>query len=61
MVPFHMTLLKSEQIVSWMMNEFIHWPKPYLFLSTTCDEISSRMIEILILKIIKIRLFLILY
>jgi hypothetical protein len=29
-----------------MMDEFIHWPKPYLHLSTTCDEILSRMIEI---------------
>ena len=28
------------------MDEFIHWPKPYLLLSTTCDEILSRMIEI---------------
>ena len=24
-----------------MMDEFIHWPKPYSFLSTTCDEILS--------------------
>ena len=21
---------ESEQIMSWMMDEFIHWPKPYL-------------------------------
>jgi hypothetical protein len=27
------------------MDEFIHWPKLYLLLSTTCDEILSRMIE----------------
>ena len=29
-----------------MMDEFIHWPKPYLLLSPTCDEILSWMIEI---------------
>ena len=29
-----------------MMDEFIHWPKPYLLLSATCDEILSWMIEI---------------
>ena len=29
-----------------MMDEFIHWPKPYLLLSATCDEILSSMIEI---------------
>ena len=29
-----------------MMDEFIHWPKPYLLLSTNCDEILSWMIEI---------------
>ena len=28
------------------MDEFIHWPKPYLHLSATCDEILSWMIEI---------------
>ena len=28
------------------MDEFIHWPKPYLLLSATCDEILSWMIEI---------------
>ena len=27
-----------------MMDEFIHWPYPYLHLSTTCDEILSWMI-----------------
>ena len=36
----------SEQILSWMMDEFIHWSKPYMLLSTTCDEILSWMIEI---------------
>ena len=29
-----------------MMDEFIHWPKPYLLLSATSDEILSWMIEI---------------
>ena len=28
-----------------MMDEFIHWPKPYLLLSATCDEILSWMIK----------------
>ena len=27
------------------MMEFIHWPKPYLLLSATCDEILSWVIE----------------
>ena len=29
-----------------MVDEFIHWPKPYLLLSITCNEILSWMIEI---------------
>ena len=29
-----------------MMEEFNHRPKPYLLLSSTCDEILSWMIEI---------------
>ena len=29
-----------------MTDEFIHWPKPYLLLSATCDEILSGMIDI---------------
>ena len=29
-----------------MMDESMHWPKPYLLLSPTCDEILSWMIEI---------------
>ena len=29
-----------------MMNGFIHWPKPYLLLPTTCGEILSWMTEI---------------
>ena len=29
-----------------MMDEFIHWPKPYLLLSATCDETLSWMIEV---------------
>ena len=32
--------------MSWMMDEFIHWPKPYLLLSATCEEILPWMIEI---------------
>ena len=28
------------------MDEFIHWPKPYLLLSATCDELLSWMIGI---------------
>ena len=28
-----------------MMDEFIHWPKPYLLLSATVDEVLSWMIE----------------
>ena len=28
------------------MDEFIHWPKPYLLLLATCDEILSWMIKI---------------
>ena len=28
------------------MDECIHWPKPYLLSSATCDEILSWMIEI---------------
>ena len=28
------------------VDEFIHWPKPYLLLSATCDEILSWIIEI---------------
>jgi len=34
-----------EQIWSWVMDEFIHWPKPYLLLSTICDEILSWIID----------------
>ena len=29
-----------------MMDEFIHWLKPYLLLSATCDEMLSWVIEI---------------
>jgi hypothetical protein len=36
----------SEPIFSWMMDEFNHWPKPYLLLSATYDGILSWMIEI---------------
>ena len=38
-------LWRSELISSWMMDEFICWPKPYLLLSATCFEILSWMIE----------------
>jgi hypothetical protein len=31
--------------VTWMMDEFINWPKPCFLLSATCDEILSWMIE----------------
>ena len=33
-------------MLSCMMDEFIHWPKPYHLLSSTCDKTLSRMIEI---------------
>ena len=33
-------------ILSWIMDEFIHWRKLYPLLSATCDEILSWMIEI---------------
>ena len=29
----------SEQIQSWMIDEFIHWSKPYILLPTTCDPL----------------------
>ena len=35
-----------EQTLSWMVDEFIHEPEPYLLLSTTRDETLSWMIEI---------------
>ena len=28
------------------MDEFVHWPKLYLLLSSTCDEILSWMIKL---------------
>ena len=44
---FWMTpLMNSLQIVSWIMDEFIHWPKPHPLLSATCDEILAWTIEI---------------
>ena len=48
MIICWMTLLKnkSEQILSWMMDEFIHWPPPHLLLLATFDEILSWTIEI---------------
>jgi hypothetical protein len=32
---------EKHQVNQWMMDEFIHWPKPYLLSSTTCDEIVT--------------------
>jgi hypothetical protein len=32
-------------MLSWMIDEFIHWPKPYLLLLVTCDETLSWKIE----------------
>ena len=29
---------KVNTICSWILHEFIHWPEPYLLLSTTCDD-----------------------
>ena len=47
MLTFQMTILMNKwKILSWMMAEFIDWPKSYLLLSATCDEILSWMIEI---------------
>jgi hypothetical protein len=34
-------LSSREEILSWMMDEIIHWPKPYFLLSTICAEILS--------------------
>ena len=47
MVTFWMTPLMNK-FTNIVMDddEFIHWPKPYLLLSATCDEILSWMIEI---------------
>jgi hypothetical protein len=42
----------SEQIMPWMMDECIHGPKPYLLLSTTCDEIMSWMIKIWMINLV---------
>ena len=39
-------LWTNERLLSWMMDEFICWPKPYVLLSATCDEILSWLIEI---------------
>ena len=32
--------------MSWLMDEFIHWPKPNLLLLTTRDEILSWIVAI---------------
>ena len=32
-------------MLSWTMHKFVHSPKPYLLLSTSCDKILSWMIE----------------
>ena len=36
----------SEQMLSWMMDEFIDWPKPCLLLSATCGWMLSWMIKL---------------
>ena len=36
----------SEQILSWMMDEFICWPKPYLVMLATRDKILLWVLEI---------------
>ena len=47
MITLWMTFLMNKFIIAiMMMDEFIHWPKPYLLLSATCDEILSWTIEI---------------
>ena len=47
MATFRMTpLMYKFANMSWMMDEFIYWPKPYLLLSAICDETWSWMIEI---------------
>ena len=48
MVTFWMPHImnKWNNYWSWMMDEFIHWPKPYLLLSTTCDEMLPWMTEV---------------
>ena len=51
LVTFWMTFLMNNwEILSWMMDEFMHWPKPYLLLLATFDEILSWKIEIWIKK-----------
>ena len=37
---------KWTNILSWMMDEFIHWSKPTLIFSASCDEMLSWMIGI---------------
>ena len=33
-------------VAFWMMDKFVHQPKPYLILSVTCNTILSWMIKI---------------
>ena len=41
-----MTLLMNKwTTLSWMVHEFVHWPKPYLLMSATYDEILSWIAE----------------
>ena len=47
-VTFRMAFLMKKWtniVMDYGWVEFIHWPKPYLSLSATCDEILSWMIE----------------
>ena len=46
MVTFWMSFLCiSEQLLSLMMDEFIHWPKHDLLVSTTCVEMLPWIME----------------
>jgi hypothetical protein len=38
-------IMGLELMTTYAYIMFIYWPKPYLLLSTTCDEILSWMIE----------------
>ena len=44
-VTYEAIFQSSVTMLSWMTDEFMRWPKPYFLLSTTGDEILSRMIE----------------
>jgi hypothetical protein len=39
MATFRMTLLMNNGTnIAMEMDAFVHWPKPHLLLSRTCDE-----------------------